>query len=314
MIARRAGAVILALAWLLMAVGGVLAASPDPSAAPGASATPVAPGPPYPEPVEDQAVYDQAGLLSPDTVAYAEQIIDAIEAQSGAEVVVYTQAMGRDDLTTAGAEADAAALMDEWGVGHAGVNDGLVILIELDTSLQHGQVQLYGGSGYLDQYLSQPELQAIFDDQMVPLLRNGDFDSAVLVALGETLQAAIATPGASGEPPAPAPGPPFPDPVDQRAVYDYAGIFTPETITKTEATIDAIEARTGAEVVVYTQPAGYYSIDQAETESRARALIDQWGIGRAGFNDGMVIFFDLDPSNEHGQVQLYAAPGSSRRT
>ena len=78
---------------------------------------------------------------------------------------------------------------------------------------------------------------------------------------------------------------------------------------KTEATIDAIEARTGAEVVVYTQPTGYYSIDTDETEARARALIDQWGIGRAGFNDGMVIFFDLDPSNEHGQVQLYAAPG-----
>jgi len=105
------------------------------------------------------------------------------------------------------------------------------------------------------------------------------------------------------------PGPPFPDPVTNQAVYDNAGIFSAGTIAKAEETIDAIEARTGAEVVVYTQPTGYYSIDTAETESRARALIDQWGIGRKGFNDGMVIFFDLDPTNEHGQVQLYAAPG-----
>ena len=76
-----------------------------------------------------------------------------------------------------------------------------------------------------------------------------------------------------------------------------------------ESVIDGIEARTGAEVVVYTQQTGYYGIETAETESRARALIDQWRIGRAGFNDGMVIFFDIDPSLEHGQVQLYAAPG-----
>ena len=86
-------------------------------------------------------------------------------------------------------------------------------------------------------------------------------------------------------------------------------MLSPETIVKTEATIDAIEQRTGAEVVVYSQNAGTYGLSTEETEAKARALIDQWGIGRAGFNDGMVIFFDLDPSLEHGQVQLYAAPG-----
>ena len=92
-------------------------------------------------------------------------------------------------------------------------------------------------------------------------------------------------------------------------MYDFAGILSPDAIVRAEAVIDGIEARTGAEVVVYTQPTGYYGVETSETESRARALIDQWGIGRAGFNDGMVIFFDIDPSLEHGQVQLYAAPG-----
>ena len=105
------------------------------------------------------------------------------------------------------------------------------------------------------------------------------------------------------------PGPPFPEPEDTRAVYDFAGIFGSGAITEAERIIDEIETRTGAEVVVYTQEAGYYGIETAETESRARALIDQWGIGRACCNDGMVIFFDMDPSLAHGQVQLYAAPG-----
>ncbi|MBA3235913.1 MAG: TPM domain-containing protein, partial [Chloroflexi bacterium] len=107
---------------------------------------------------------------------------------------------------------------------------------------------------------------------------------------------------------APEPGPPFPPPETDRAVYDYAGILSAAEIARTESTIDAIEGRTGAEVVVYTQDSRTYPTTE-ETEGKARALIDQWGIGRAGFDDGLVIFFDLDPSLEHGQVQLYAAPG-----
>ena len=118
----------------------------------------------------------------------------------------------------------------------------------------------------------------------------------------------LATGGARAAGPSVPPGPPFPPPVDKQAVYDFAGILSEGTIADAEATIDAIEARTGAEVVVYTQGSGEYPTTE-ETEAKARALIDQWGIGRAGFDDGMVIFFDMDPSLEHGQVQLYAAPG-----
>jgi uncharacterized membrane protein YgcG len=123
------------------------------------------------------------------------------------------------------------------------------------------------------------------------------------------LAALAAGPVAGASPSPPAAGPPFPEPIDGQAVYDYAGILTSTTESQAEAIVDAIEERTGAEVVVYTQAAGEYGLTTEETEAKARALIDQWGIGRAGFNDGMVIFFDMDPSNEHGQVQLYAAPG-----
>lgn len=296
------GAVI-AIAWAMLAVGSVLGASPLPS---------VPPGPPYPEPIRDQAVYDYAGVLRSETITQAEQVVDAIESQTGVEVVVYTQAMGRDDLTTEEAESDAAALMDEWGVGRAGIDDGLVILVELDTSLAHGQIQLYAGGGFESTYLSTDERQAIFEDEMAPQLEAGDIDGAIMIALGHVLRATFdppVKPGGQPVPVAPSPGPPFPDPVVDRAVYDYAGILTPDGIVRAEAVIDGIEARTGAEVVVYTQLTGYYDIETSETESRARALIDQWHIGRAGFNDGMVVFFDIDPSLEHGQVQLYAAPG-----
>ena len=299
---RRAIALVAAFLWVMaLAVGPAVAASPSPPAA----------GPPFPEPIDGQAVYDYANVLTPTTESQAESIIDAIEAQTKSEVVVYTQALGRDDITTEEAETHAAALMDEWGVGRAGINDGLVILLDLDTSLQHGQVQLYGGSGFA---LGQGELQDIYLNQMLPSLQGGDLDSAVLVALAQVVDGTFkgtepGTDGGVGTTTGVPPGPPFPDPEPDRAVYDQAGLFSPETIVAAESTIDAIEARTGAEVVVYTQDSGEYGLTTEETEAKARALIDQWGIGRKGFDDGMVIFFDMDPSLEHGQVQLYAAPG-----
>ena len=104
---------------------------------------------------------------TPTTESQAESIIDAIEAQTKSEVVVYTQALGRDDITTEEAEGHAAALMDEWGVGRAGINDGLVILLDLDTSLQHGQVQLYAGSGFAAR--ARPSSRTSIDKQMLPL-------------------------------------------------------------------------------------------------------------------------------------------------
>jgi uncharacterized membrane protein YgcG len=108
---------------------------------------------------------------------------------------------------------------------------------------------------------------------------------------------------------APPPGPPFPQPTEGQAVYDFAGVLSAGAITRAESTIDAIEARTAAEIVVYTQDSGFYGVSTEEAMTKARALIDQWGVGRKGFDDGLAIFFDLDPSLEHGQVQLYAAPG-----
>ena len=314
-------ALVAATAWLLaVATGSVSASSatagPAPTiAASGATASPApapSPGPPFPEPIDGVAVYDFAHVFRPETVTEAEGVVDAIEAQTGAEVVVYTQALGRDDITTDEAESHARALMDEWGVGRAGIDDGLVILFDLDTTLKHGQVQLYAGPGFESTYLSDEQRQAIYEDDMLPLLASGDLDSALLVGLADVVNGTFApSPSPSGAvdaPVAPPVGPPFPQPETDRAVYDYAGLFSPDAIVKAETTIDAIEARTGAEVVVYTQNSGGYPSTE-ETEAKARELMDQWGVGRAGINDGLVIFFDMQPNLQHGQVQLYAGPG-----
>lgn len=144
-------------------------------------------GPPFPPPQNDVTVYDFANLLSPATEARATQVIADIEQRTGAEIAIYTQYKpGSDEDST---KADAKALMDQWGVGRAGFNDGLVILINMNRTQcipnagGNGQVQLFAGDGYLATYLSNAERQAIFDNDMKPLLVECDFDGAINAAL-----------------------------------------------------------------------------------------------------------------------------------
>src|SRR6188474_2626178 len=78
----------------------------------------------------------------------------------------------------------------------------------------------------------------------------------------------------------------FPDPVTDQAVYDPAGALDPQTEAALESRIDGIEARSGAELVIYTRVAPTITDDSNLAD--ARRLMDQWGIGRRGFDDGFV--------------------------
>jgi len=109
--------------------------------------------------------------------------------------------------------------------------------------------------------------------------------AARILLLAAVWLLAVAPALRAAEPAKPPAGQPFQPPVAGQAVYDFAGILSPGTIAGAESTIDAIEARTGAEIVVYSQQVDY-GVETSETEARARALIDLWGVGRAGFDDG----------------------------
>ncbi|MEK6719095.1 MAG: TPM domain-containing protein [Chloroflexota bacterium] len=176
--------------WIAAAVSALLLVFALPLAV--LAADPPPPGPPFPDPVADQAVYDFAGVFSPATIATAEATIDEIEARTGAEIAVYTQNV-HVKPSTEETNDRARALIDQWGVGRRGFDDGLVIFFDLDDSLVHGQVQLYAGAGYEAAFLSRSERQALFDDEMLPLLLNEDLDGALLVALARI--DANATPG-----------------------------------------------------------------------------------------------------------------------
>ena len=168
---RFAGIAAVAV-WLLL-----LASAGSSLAAPSA-------GPPYPDQVIGQRIYDYAGIFSAGEIAQAEQTINAIQVRTGAQVAVYTQVKPQSDSLDA-ANADALALMNQWGVGRKGFDDGLVILFDMQDNLRHGQVSLYAGSGFKAAFLSNADRQAIFDNDMKPRLVDGDFDGALRIALSD---------------------------------------------------------------------------------------------------------------------------------
>jgi uncharacterized membrane protein YgcG len=149
----------------------------------------LASGPPYPGPVAGKRVYDTAEIFDPATIASAQATISAIEGRTGAEVVVYSEIVDYG-ITSDEAETNAQALMDQWGVGRKGFDDGLVILFEIDPSRCHGQIQLYAGPGYRAAYLSNDQRDSIFNDDMLPRLEECDMDGALTAGLAPINDAA----------------------------------------------------------------------------------------------------------------------------
>ena len=138
----------------------------------------LAAGPPFPDPVTDRAVYDTAETLSAETEAELERIIDDIEARTGAELVVYTQ--HDPDISEDENLDNARALIDQWGIGRAGFDDGMVLLIGLDPDPGESRVSIFGGAGFLAAYANEDDLDTIIRTAFVPPARVGDLDTAVL--------------------------------------------------------------------------------------------------------------------------------------
>ena len=138
----------------------------------------LAAGPPFPDPVNDQAVYDSAEMLSAGAESQLEELIDAIEARTGAEIVVYTQP--DSDINEDENLGNAKALIDQWGIGRSGFDDGVVLLVGRDPDPGESRVSLYAGAGFLGAYANEDALTGIIDDSFVPAARQGDFDGATL--------------------------------------------------------------------------------------------------------------------------------------
>jgi uncharacterized membrane protein YgcG len=175
--AQLAAAVLFAFTWLL-----------GPSLAAGMTLPPSQPG---------MYVYDFAGIWSPDTEARAQAVAEAIRTRTEAQMVAVSIPSGLSRVDPDIAIADARTILDAWGVGRRGVNDGLVVLFDMDTSKAHGQVAMFAGSGFEDAYLTASERERIITGDMLPRAVEGNLDQALLDGLNHIDR--IAQPGGNPE-------------------------------------------------------------------------------------------------------------------
>lgn len=133
---------------------------------------------------EGRYVYDLAEIWTPAAEAQAQGLAEAMRARTQAELAIVSWPSEDFDVSTETAREDAITIMNTWGVGRAGVNDGLVVLFDMDnSSVNHGQIYLYAGKGFVDLYLNPDEAKVVVNEAMLPLAREGDIDGALLAGL-----------------------------------------------------------------------------------------------------------------------------------
>jgi uncharacterized membrane protein YgcG len=252
-------------------------------------------------------VYDLANIWKPSTEQTAQSIIQAVQISAGAEVVAVSIENDSTSVTTDEAHADAQSILDTWSVGSAAIHDGVVVLFDMNHgSTTHGQMYVQTGSGFTESLTTGKSIKQIVDEDMLPVAKTGDLDSALLVGLADV--ATVAKPRSFPiQGPATHVLPPSQAGVN---VYDLASIWNADTKSSAQTIADGIKARTQAEVAVVSWESDDYDVSTDTARADALTIMNTWGVGRAGVNDGLVVLFDMNHgSSAHGQIYLYAGSG-----
>ena len=140
-----------------------------------------------PPPEPDRFVYDYAGVMGSDA-ARINRVLVNFSKQTSNQIAVVTV----DDLQGLEPAEFAYTLGDEWGVGSSGHDNGVVILIKPktgDTSEGKGQVFIATGRG-LEGAIPDIYCHRIIEEQMMPRLKENDYDGAVNIATVTLMNAA----------------------------------------------------------------------------------------------------------------------------
>lgn len=118
-------------------------------------------------------INDFENLLTPQSEEALRDKLQAVKAQAGVEMTVVTIG-SRSDYGASGAiEPFATGLFNEWGVGDATRNDGVMILVAKDDR----EMRIELGSGYGRRRDS--DMKRIIDTFMVPHFRSGDYQTGI---------------------------------------------------------------------------------------------------------------------------------------
>ena len=194
--------------WPFFAIALVLAAQ---VVVPWLTSTIGGTGATFPPPTLGVRVYDPAGVVSAQEEALLESRIHEIEQRSGAQIAIFVRVA--PDVNEDSNLADAHRLLDEWGVGRRGFDDGFVMLLSFfDYTFQHGILSTYAGSGFKAVYMSEEPQTRLREQVILPSVKVGRPGSGLLDGVDEidraitpeatdrletyrTLNAAIGLPG-----------------------------------------------------------------------------------------------------------------------
>ena len=121
-------------------------------------------------PTSDFYVNDNAGVLSSSTEQDIVEKNDALYAASGAQIVVVTV----NDTEGLGAAEYSYQLANDWGIGSARENNGVLLLL----SIGEQDYQCIQGSG-LEDTLPTMTLSRILQEDLEPDFAAGDYDAGV---------------------------------------------------------------------------------------------------------------------------------------
>lgn len=126
---------------------------------------------PFPTPHGDIYAQDFVGVLSDSTVARMDRLGAALEAKSGAQIVVAVMpAAPNDDIATY-----ATDLYRHWGIGDKEKNNGVLLLVIPARK----EVRVEVGYG-LEGALNDAKVGAMLDRYFVPAARQGQWELACL--------------------------------------------------------------------------------------------------------------------------------------
>lgn len=120
-------------------------------------------------------VYDHEGVLTDKTMAHIDAMNASLFAQTGAQIMVVTvDTTGDTDIVDY-----AADLGNEYGIGSAERNNGIVIVLALDDIAQNGLKGDYGAAYGDGLYDHGDELNSILYYYMEDDFAAGDYDAGV---------------------------------------------------------------------------------------------------------------------------------------
>ncbi|MEF8764694.1 TPM domain-containing protein [Stenotrophomonas sp. A3_2] len=122
-------------------------------------------------PALDDPVVDTANALSASTRATLREQALQLQARKGAQLQVLVVPSVGDD----GIEAYAQRVFEQWQLGRAGVDDGVLLLV----AVQDRRVRIQTGYG-LEGTIPDAYAARIIDKAIVPRLREGDLDQGLL--------------------------------------------------------------------------------------------------------------------------------------